>query len=198
MQPSKKAEPGESVLLDYTSPDGPALTHVRGTLVVNSIESLRQLGVLPRYESLLSPALREQLLFALAASWLPVESVLEHYRACDALQLSDEQTKRSGELVAARNAHTLLGAAMRLARRNTGVDSYVLVMSRLDTLLARLYREGRCLVTRTGPKDLRLESHGLVLAESQYFRAAYYAYNLATAKLFCNVAYVKPTRPREP
>src|SRR5262245_5830339 len=43
------------VVLDFTSPDGKIVTHVRSTLLSSSVQTLKDNGFFERYERVLSP-----------------------------------------------------------------------------------------------------------------------------------------------
>src|SRR6478609_3254903 len=67
------------------------LTHVRGTLLASSIQSLRSRGLFERYSAMLSHNYRDRVLNSVAGEWLDTEIALAHYSACDALGLSVEE-----------------------------------------------------------------------------------------------------------
>jgi len=184
------------VLLDYTSPEGPTITHVRGILLANAIGNLRDFGLYGEYVRLLPREHQEVLLHALAASWVPVANAVAHYVACDELPLDDEHFKVAGERQAQRIADTFLGSALRSVR-SLGVDTLKQACSRLDRLHGRLNRGGGCTVIDLGRKDLQYEVHGCPFAASQSYCRGWTAYTQSLATLFCKVAYVRLARPRE-
>lgn len=185
------------VLLDYISPRGATVTHMRGTLLVNSIENLRAIGQYDRYVSLLPAAHREAILYAIAASWIPIELASLHYEACDQLLLDDTQFSRLGGLTAARLAETFLSSVLR-ATRTAGVDAMWFALKQNDRLWDRMYQGGGVCVIQTGPKDLVLENQGLPFVGSRYWRSVYIRYLHALGSMFSRVAFVKAVHPRVP
>jgi hypothetical protein len=72
------------------------------------------------------------------------------------------------------------------------------ILKQNDRLWDRMYQGGGVTVIKAGPKDLILENHGISLAESRHFRAAYRAYWVALGRLSAKSVYVKLIAPREP
>jgi len=185
------------VILDYTSPSGPNATHMRGTLLVNSLDNLRALGVYERYLELLPRSHSDVIPYTIAASWIPIELALVHYETCEGLGLDEVQLKQVGEMMAKRVADTFLNTVLR-ATRNAGVESIWLALSHNHRLLERMYQGGGMTILRTGPKDLIMENTGLPIVTSRYWRAAYVHYMNAICSMFTKVTYVKLARPRVP
>jgi hypothetical protein len=196
MADASLAELCEDTICDHQSEGGPNVTHVRGTLLVASMETLKSAGHYERYLSLLAAPVRESLPFTLALSWVPVELAMAHYAACDGLALSEAELEGIGELVATRFADTFLGTLLR-ATRNAGVDAPWIAMRAQGRMWDRLYMGGRVRITRTGPKDALGEFQGIPLAHYPYFRSAYRAYYGGIARLFVRTAYVKVARSRD-
>jgi hypothetical protein len=192
-----KAKGAGEILLDYVSPLGRTVTQVRGTMLVTAHDNLRAMGLYERYCALLPRSHHEQIVYALASSWLPVELLVLHYQVCDQLEIMDSQVAKAGELAAKRISETFFGAAFRGARY-TGVDGFPILMSSIDRFLDRLYRGGGCTTIRTGPKDLIVETHGLPFSGSRYYRAVYASYFKIATALFCRTSFCKYTQAREP
>ena len=188
---------GATIVLDHLSAHGPYVTHMRGTLLVNSIEHLRQLGVYERYLELLDARYREQIMFAIASSWIPIEVALVHYQACDDLKLSAPDCQALGSMMAERIANTFLGTVLRVTR-SAGGQSFWSLMSQNSRIWDRMYLGGGVTVLQVGPKDAVLENHGLPLVTTRYWRSVYEAYWRALGALFAKVAFVKVVRAREP
>jgi hypothetical protein len=183
------------VVLDYTSPLGPVVTHMRGTLLVNSLDNLRALGLFERYAETLPEAHRGVIPYTLAASWIPIDMALAHYDTCDALGLSEEQLAKMGEMMASRVADTFLGTVLRTTR-NAGVETLWSALGHNHRLLERMYKGGGMAVLKTGPKDLVLENTGLPIVTSRYWRRVYVYYMQAIGNMFTKITYVKLVRPR--
>jgi hypothetical protein len=185
------------IVVDHVSPHGPNVTHIRGIVLTKSIENLTRAGLLDRYLRELDPQLHEPMRFVIAASWVPIDLGRAHYDACDRMRLGDRTTEELGELMAASMGGTLFASLLR-ATRNAGMESLWTVLKQNDRLWDRMYQGGGVTVIKLGPKDLVLENHGISLAESRHFRAAYRAYWVALGRLFAKAAYVKIVAPREP
>jgi hypothetical protein len=185
------------VILDYTSPFGSNATHMRGTMLVNSLDNLRALGLYERYLDKLPASHRDVIPFTIAASWIPIDIALVHYETCDALGLDDDQLRQLGEMMAKRVADTFLGTVLR-ASRNAGVEGIWSALKQNHRLLERMYQGGAMSVLRTGPKDFVLENRGLPIVTSRHWRAAYVHYMNAVSSMFTKVAYIKLARPQVP
>src|SRR6516164_6941534 len=70
-------------------------TKYRSTWIVASLEALRTHGHYERFLSVLDEY-RAEILSSIAGGWLPMPVVCAHYRACDALGLSDAEI---GEMI---------------------------------------------------------------------------------------------------
>jgi hypothetical protein len=187
------AEP--EIVVDHLSTHGPTVTHMRGTMLVNSRENLRELGLFERYVTKLPEAACEQLQQVLATNWVPVELALAHYLALDELMLDPQQIAEMGARSAERVKDTFMGAALRIAR-DAGADTYWMLLKQNPRIFDRMYQGGRVLVLQTGPKDVILENHGLPMASSRFFRGAYLAYMEAIGRAFAKVSFIKLVRPR--
>lgn len=160
------------VLLDHSSPNGPVTRNVRGSLLASSLQTLREAGHYDRYLTLLPAAHREQILFALASSWLPIEVAAAHYKACDDLQLDESQMIEIGEAVAKRIMGTFLGTLMRTGRSMGAAPTPWLVLNQYHRVCERIIDGGKFMVTEVGPKDAVITTRGLPLFGYRYFRTA--------------------------
>jgi hypothetical protein len=187
----------QEIVVDHVSPHGPNVTHMRGIVLTKSMENLVRAGLKDRYLRELDPELHEPMRFVIASSWVPIDLARAHYDACDRMRLGDRTTEELGELMAASMGGTLFASLLR-ATRSAGMESLWTVLKQNDRLWDRMYQGGGVTVIKHGPKDLTLENHGISLAESRHFRAAYRAYWVALGRLFAKAAYVKMVAPREP
>lgn len=185
-------------MLEYASPEGPTVTHARGMLLVNSINTLKELGVYEQYLETAPPALRAMLTGLIASSWVEVELMQAHYTLAETLiPYTEAQIETHGGAVAARIAETWFGAAIRAAR-TSGFDPMAFLLQQNDRTFQRMYRGGSCLILEYGPKDMVIEDHGNPLLGARHFRIGYNGYMKALANLFCRKAFVKPVRPLRP
>jgi hypothetical protein len=183
--------------LDYQSPEGPTVTHVRGTLIARGLENFKEFGVFDEYKRLLPELHRDAILYGVASSWLPLETAFAHYSACDALELGDLECGALGTMMAQRLADTWFAGALRKSRA-MGFEGFRFATSKLDVLTQRMYRGGSCTVIETGPKDLIYEFDGCSLARSRYFSLSYAAFAKAAASMFCKAVFVRPVAARKP
>lgn len=194
-------EESGKILVDHTSPQGPQVTHVRGILLANAQENLRELGVLGPYLEALPAEARAQLEGVIASTWIDVRIAEIHYvtgeRVCKSHGLTDRDFQLLGDRLANRIAETFLGITARGAR-NAGLEAFVFVMRQNGRMWNRMYMGGGCTVTQYGPKELVLEDHGNPLLNHHGFRVGYNAYMKAMSSLFCKTVFVRSVRPSQP
>lgn len=183
--------------MDHQSVHGPEVSQVRGILLVKSLENLRSAGLFERYARGLAPSTLEELTYVLAASWVPVDLAMAHYRACDEMRLAESEIEQLGARMGDSYGQSVAGALVKAARM-AGVDSAWTALRQIDRVWDRMYQGGTTVLLQTGPKDLVLEHTGLPLAESPYFRTALRSYWLYFGRLGSRTAYMKFTRPRKP
>jgi hypothetical protein len=165
------------------------LSHVRGSLLASSMQSLRSRGLFERYAALLLPAQRDAVLNSIAGEWLALEVAHAHYSACDALQLSVEEQMAMGRDVSRRTHETFLGMLVKMAR-GVGVTPWV-VFPKVNSLYMRVFRGGGMQITRLGPKDAKVETLGLSLLAIPYFRNALLGMYEAGVGLFASKVQVR-------
>lgn len=182
------------VVCDHQSAGGPTVTHVRGTVIANSLSTLREAGLYERYLALLPASSHEAVLLSLASSWLPVEVAVAHYEACEQLGLGAAELTEIGERLATRYAGTLIATLLQSSRA-AGVDAPWVGLRAQGRIWDRMYVGGGAKIYRLGPKDALGEFYGLPLVRFRYFRAAFCAYYQGLATLVVKRAYVKPMRP---
>ena len=166
------------------------LTHVRGTLLASSIQSLRSRGLFDRYAALLSHSYRDRVLNSVAGEWLGADIALAHYSACDALRLSVEDQVGMGREVSKRTHETFLGLIVKMAR-GIGVTPWV-VLPKINSLYMRIFRGGGIQITRLGPKDAKVQTLGLTPLGISYFRNAYLGMYEAGVGMFASNVQVRP------
>jgi hypothetical protein len=160
-----------STIVEHVSEHGPRVTQVRGSLIVSSLATLRELSLLDRYLAQLPASHHDAILYALASSWLPIELAEVHYGACDALKLSDEELEAIGRHVSTRIVSTFLGSLMRTARLFT--QDIEIPLRQYPRLWDRLLIGGSCSVTLVSAQMARIDSRGLPMFRYRYFKIAY-------------------------
>ena len=179
----------EKVLVDLPRRRGELATEVRSTLLLSSIQSLRQKGLGGRYEANLSPEVRETVLTCVAGVWLPMTVGIAHYEACNALGLSLTDEVAMGYQVGERIQGSLVGLLVRAAK-GAGTTPWTL-LTNVNRLWDRVFQGGAGVsVTQVGPKEARVDLVGLPLLHVPYFRHAYRGTFLAAVELFASKAYV--------
>jgi hypothetical protein len=166
------------------------VTQVRGTMLVSSVSTIRELGLYERYLPCLPESMRERVLFTLAMSWSPIEVALAHYEACDRMGLSDAEITEIGARVSARFANTFLGTLLGAAR-GAGVDAPLIGLRAQPRSWDRMFVGGGTRIERVGPKDVIGTFTGLPLARVRYYRQSFCGYYRGLANLFGHQAHVK-------
>jgi hypothetical protein len=165
-EPKSKYE----ILAEHQSSHGPIVTQVRGSLIASSLETLRQLHLFDRYIALLPPEYHDQILYVVAASWVPLDAAMAHYKACDEMQLSEHELQEIGSYVSKRIMGTFLGTLMRTASAVIAPGS---ALRHYPRLWDRLLWGGGCTVSMMDGRDARIESRGVAMFRYRYFRIAY-------------------------
>ena len=181
-------------LVEYVHPEGPLVTHVRGTMLVNAAENLKTWGVYDRYLELLQLDDRIWLVSTLATSWVPIETADAHYTAVGKLSIPDASVEEAAERTAERIAEMYLSKALRGGDRT---EAYASMLRSYHKNWERRYRGGACFAWRLGPAHFLREDHGCPLVRHQTFRVAYLAYQRKVASLFrpdCRIEVVPPSR----
>lgn len=183
---------GHQLLTDYKSPHGPVVVQIRGSLISSSLQTLRELGLFERYLERLPPEQHEQVLYVIAATWVPVELGLHHYAACDALGLTDSELEDIGQHVSRRIMGTFVGTLLRSVRAVAAPTSVPL--RQYQRLWDRLLLGGSCRVSMLGEKEGRIESNGVPMFRYRYFRVAYAGLIRGAGLLFRSAMYTRIRR----
>jgi hypothetical protein len=194
--PHLRYEP--KLLIEHTCPHGPRALAVRGSLLLASLRLLKETGHYPTYEAQLRSEHREAIVFALAASWLPIDVYATHFETVDGLNLTDAQLSRIGQAVGARILDNLFGNLVRTARQAGAEAGPWIALRQLDRIWARVLQGGGVAAMQTGPKDAILEVLGLPMASSRFFRISYSAFIRGAMLLATKTCFVKPVAPRKP
>ena len=164
------------------------VTYVRSTLIQASLESLRIRNLVDRYAKLLPEQFHEPIMRTLAPIWLPVDTAVAHYRACEDLGLLDHEQVDIGSDVGRRVQRSSLSTLAR-ASKAAGVTPW-LGLSSIDRLWFRLMQGGGVSVTKLGPKDAHIVIDLVPLAQFRYFRNGFRGLIHAACELFANKSYV--------
>src|SRR3954452_7104382 len=107
----------KEIVVPHDHSRGP-LVAVRRMLVHSSIAELSLLGLYDRYSELIDTGKLERIRELIGPGWMPVELALEHYLACDKLQLSDAAIREAGE-----RAGDKIGSALLVAGAQPQLDA---------------------------------------------------------------------------
>jgi hypothetical protein len=181
----------EEILVPLSKPRDrlDVVTQFRSTLLTTSLKSIRDRGYGDRYLAILPAKHHDAVRASIAGVWLPLDLGLAHYDACDALGLTSQEQIEIGEEVGLKIQGTFLGTMLKLAK-GAGVTPW-LCLSQYQRLWDRLLVGGGVIVTKTGPKEARLECLDFPFARIPYFRTAFRGVNVASCELFCTKAYAE-------
>jgi hypothetical protein len=161
---------------------------MRSTILLGSIESMRESPHWDAYVEALEAPYRETLLTTVAASWVPLAAAAAHYRACDQLGLSVEEQVANGRKTFARASGVIFGTVTKMAKE-AGVTPWTL-MAQFPRFWARSYDGGGVQVTKIGPKEAHVDVIRAPLFESRYHRNAVRGLIVSSIDLFCTKAYM--------
>lgn len=179
----------EEVLIAPPASETGSVTHVRSTLVLSSVQSLRAHALFDPYVGLLDPQMRETIHSLIAGQWLPVAIALKHYRACNGLGLSLANEIALGHEVGTRIQSSILGLLLKGAK-GAGATPWT-GLGFMDRLWERVFAGGGGVgLVKLGPKEARAQLVGLPLLAVPYFRHAFRGTMLAGLELFCQRAYI--------
>jgi hypothetical protein len=164
------------------------VSQFRGTWITSSVRALKNRGFFDAYIAHVAEEDRDRILYCTAGSWVPVDLVVRHYAACDALALPTETLLELGMEVTERvhGSSVALGRSLASA---SGVTPWT-ILGRLDKLWTRAVLGGGVAVAKTGPKDGRVEIVGFPVSRFRYNRLATRGIIRGLIGLFCTSAWV--------
>jgi hypothetical protein len=173
-----------------TSPSGvvDTVTKVRSTLLASSVLDLRERGLFPEYVKHLPADMHDAVLHSVAGVWLPVEVAMAHYRATEALNRPPADRFDAGWQVALRIQNSFLGTLVRIAK-TAGVTPWTGLES-IPRMWDRLLVGGSGAVYRLGPKEARVEFHGVPMIEFACFRHGWRGLIGGSGQLFASKVFV--------
>ncbi|MET0286735.1 MAG: hypothetical protein ABW352_19800 [Polyangiales bacterium] len=173
---------GPRALYELPAPIAP-LNAVRGTILALDWRALREASVFEPYKAALEPTLREALLSATAGSWVPVDLVLAHYRALDALHLDEARAHQVGWSVGNGAHGAFLLTLIRLAGV-LGVSPWS-ALEQSYKLWVRSWRGGAIAVHRLGDRLAEVSLRQVGVCGSHFFRASFAGALCAGIAPFC-------------
>jgi len=176
------------VVLAFPTRTNP-VRHVRSTLLMATMASLKSEGHFEAYSKAIAPAHRDALLNAVAGTWIPLDPAMAHYLACDALDLSADVEAKLGGATFERVRGTLLGTMLQMTK-GVGVTPWTL-LAQLQRFWDRAYDGAGIQILRLGPKDAHVDIVQCPFADTHYHRNALRGLSRAVLRLFCREAYVQ-------
>jgi hypothetical protein len=173
-----------------TDPEALApVTRIRSTLLTSSLKTLDERGLRDRYFQRLAQEHHGSIRDLIAGVWVPTETAVAHYRACDALGLSPVEQLEIGLLVGQKIQGTLLGTLVTLTKQ-AGATPWTF-LGRLNRLYDRLVIGGGLAVYRVAAKEAVVSAYNVPLFAIPYFATAWRGVIQGLCELFCSKAYVK-------
>jgi hypothetical protein len=179
------------LLSEHESASGTIVTQVRGALIVSSLQTLRELNFMDAYLRHLPKVHHDDVLLALASSWLPARLALAHYGACEAMGLDESDLDAIGQHVSQRIMGTFLGTLLRSSRNLGAGATPVIPLRQYHRLWDRLLMGGGCTVRTSGLKDAYIESRGVPMFRYRYFRVAYMGLIRGAGLMFAKAIYTR-------
>ena len=164
-------------------------THFRSTWLTSSLATLRERGLFDAYAAALPPVHREAVMATVAGVWLPIETAMAHYGACDRLELPTNDLLALGVTAIRRAQATNLAFVARLAT-SVGVTPWT-ILSHSARLWSNTCTGGGVAVWELGPKEARIDLVGFPLARYRYNRITMRGIVQAVIELFCAKVYAR-------
>lgn len=187
---------GSKAFLPYRFPSArrPVATQIRSTVIVSGLQAVRARGLYERYVTLLSPAVRDDMLALIAGAWVPISLGVEHYRAMERLALDPTTVDGIGAEVADRLNRSALSIIVKLSKE-AGVTPWT-ALSNAHRITDMNWRGSDVMVHKLGPKEARYDWIGQPCAQVPYFVAGFCGFLRGLSSLFCTKAYVRPLPER--
>jgi hypothetical protein len=161
---------------------------VRSTLLASSLMVLRERGLTDDYMKALPHELHPTILNIVPGQWLEVDIAMAHYAACDKLARPVDEQFAAGWAVADRIQKSVLGTLVRVAK-GVGVTPWM-GLEYFQRLWDRLLLGGSGAVYRLGPKEARVEIHGVPMVQFAWFRNGWRGMFGGSGQLFANRVYI--------
>ena len=185
------ADASGELAFEHVSAQGPRVKQIRGILLVNAIDNLREWGVYDRYLEALPAHARSVLPAVIASSWVDMDVAITHYETTENLGIDERRAQEAGDRLGDRIAKTFLGMTLRTAR-SAGLDVFGFVIRRNPKMWDRMYKGGGTRMRQLGPKETVLEDFGNPIFRFPLCRVGYYAYWNSIVRLCCRDFRVTP------
>jgi hypothetical protein len=178
-------------ILPFPAPSAaqvPPVTEFRGTWLAASFRGLREQGLKDEYLAKLDPKYVATIVNAAYADWLPVDVLVAHYAACDALDLPPFRLTAMGVEVTRLAQGTVVAMVAKLARA-TELTPWT-VLAQMQRLWDRMFIGGGIAVTKLGPKEARVRIAGFPVCRYRHCRIGMRGVLTAMTEMFCTKARV--------
>jgi hypothetical protein len=139
-------------------------------LVHSSIAELHEFGVHDRYCAEIDPATLAQINELIGPGWMPLALALQHYEACERLQLNDKLILQAGMRAGEKMGGALLVAGAQSAAAD---GSPWAVLGRFSRMGRRIYEGGTTQYVKLGARALLIEHLRNPLYALHYYRVAH-------------------------
>jgi hypothetical protein len=192
--PSPNAEDDVVLALPYAIDRVPLASKIRGTVLSSSLAVIEAAGLRKAYFAVLPRADHAAMQSIAVGEWLPMELGLSHYRALDTLAVAPEQAREYGRRVADRAQKSYLVTMIKTV--GLGTTPWP-ILARAQSVLDRLVQRASVAVYREGPKEARLEIHGVPIAEFSYVRSGWAGMIEGGIQLVAPRAYCRDVSPAQ-
>ncbi|MEM1416533.1 MAG: DUF2378 family protein [Myxococcota bacterium] len=158
------------------------MTHLRSTVLVNSMKIVRDRGLDGEYWPSLKPETEEIFRAMVAQGWVPVELAVEHYPVLARLIPNALDHWAIGKQAAERLQALYVRTVVQLLRAS-GALTVERVLGRLRDAFNRMMQGGTVTIHKTGPKDAEVLLTDMPLLDIPYFRNNLAAWLAAVANL---------------
>ena len=161
----------KEIVVPHDVSRGP-LSAVRRMLVHSSIAELAQLDLYDRYCKVIDDRALDRIKELIGPGWMPVDLALEHYRACDELQLKEEIIVEAGQRAGEKMGSALLvaGAQPQVEAKERSQWPLLPAFARMGR---RIYEGASAQYVKTGPNTLQIEHIHNPLFSFHYYRVAH-------------------------
>jgi hypothetical protein len=166
-----------------------AARHIRSTVLLSSVAAVRSAGFGDAYMKALDPQHRSFIEGSVVGMWVPMETAVAHYRACDSLGMSNDTAVSLGRSVFDRTAGTLLGTVVKLSKAS-GVTPWT-ILPLFQRFWGRGFDGGGIAVYKLGPKDAQIDAVAIPVNDVRYFRHALRGLVMGVLDMFSAKTYVR-------
>jgi hypothetical protein len=168
------------------------LSAVRSTLVASGADALRSMGMYEAYRERLPAPWRASLPMTVAGSWLPIDAMMAHYAACDALTLPAERLHEIGREVG-QTMNELWVTLFRSVAGGVGATPWS-ALDQYGRFWSRMFIGGSVSLARVGPKEALLFVREFPIGRFAYLRGTFSGAHERLLGLFCSKVYARVLR----